>query len=252
MKKSIDNKTLLKFSLQIILKDVCIVGKKKIFNYKFLVIGAGGLGSTIIDLLVRAGVGQIGIIEYDKVNLSNIHRQTLYFSKDINKYKTEILKKRVKLINNEIKLKIFNEKAEDKNLKKILPKFDIIVDGSDNFSTKFLLNKYSLKYKKKLVIGAISKFDGHIFSFDFSKKKIPCLECFYQTIPSNEILNCEAEGILGPTANIVGALQANEVLKIILGLSGVISENILIIDLLNLKLRKVKFKKKKDCICSKN
>ena len=252
MKKSIDNKTLLKFSRQIILKDVGIVGQKKIFNSKVLVIGAGGLGSPIIDLLVRAGVGQIGVIEYDKVNLSNIHRQTLYSSKDINKYKTEILRKRVKLINNELKLKIFNEKAEDKNLKKILPKFDIIVDGSDNFSTKFLLNKYSLKYKKKLIIGAISKFDGHIFSFDFSKKKTPCLKCFYQTIPSNEILNCEAEGILGPTSNIVGALQANEVLKIILGLNGVIPENILIIDLLNLKFRKVKFKKRKDCICSKN
>ena len=159
--------------------------------------------------------------------------------------------KYLKLINNNIKLNIYNERASDRNLIKILPKFDVIVDGSDNFHTKFLLNKYSLKYKKKLVVGAISKFDGHIFCFDFKNKKIPCLECFYQSLPSDEILNCEAEGILGPTANIIGALQANEVLKMILGLNGVIKSSILIFDLLNLTLRKVNFKKRKDCSCSK-
>ena len=128
---------------------------------------------------------------------------------------------------------------------------NIIVDGTDNFPTKFLLNKYSLKYRKKLVIGAISKFDGHIFSFDFSQKKIPCLNCFYQGMPSDEILNCEAEGILGPTANVIGALQANEVLKLILGLNGIIKNNILIVDLLNLTSRKVHFKKRKNCLCKK-
>ena len=251
MKKNLDNKSLLKYSRQIILKDVGVIGQEKIINSKVLVVGAGGLGSPVIDLLARAGVGQIGVIEFDKISISNIHRQTLYTSRDINKNKSQILKRQLKLINNKIKLKIYNEKASDKNLTKVLPKFDIIVDGSDNFRTKFLLNKYSIKHKKKLVVGAISKFDGHIFCFDFKNKKIPCLECFYQSLPSDEILNCEAEGILGPTANIIGALQANEVLKMILGLNGVIKSSILIFDLLNLTLRKVNFKKRKDCSCSK-
>ena len=126
-----------------------------------------------------------------------------------------------------------------------------MVDGSDNFKTKFLLNKFSIKYKKKLVVGAISKFDGHIFSFDFNKKKIPCLKCFYQTEPSDEFLNCESEGILGSTANIVGSMQANEVLKIILGIGKNLKSNIFILDFLNLNFRKVLFKKRKNCICKK-
>ena len=251
MKNLLSKRTLNKYSRQIVLKDVGIIGQKKIFNSKILVVGAGGLGSPVIDLLVRAGVGFLGVIEDDKVDYSNLHRQTLYDYKDVGKYKTEVIKEKIKLINDKIKLKIFKERANDKNLAKIIPKFDIIVDGTDNFPTKFLLNKYSLQYRKKLVIGAISKFDGHIFSFDFSRKKIPCLNCFYQGMPSDEILNCEAEGILGPTANVIGALQANEVLKLILGLDGIIKNNILIVDLLNLTSRKVNFKRRKNCLCKK-
>ncbi len=124
------------------------------------------------------------------------------------------------------------------------------MDGSDNFKTKFLLNKYSLKYKKILIVGAISKFDGHIFSFNF-KKKTPCLKCFYQTDISDEILDCESEGILGPVAGIVGNIQASEVLKNILKLNNNLNGKILILNLLTLNFRKVKFKKNKNCICKK-
>ena len=251
MRTFLNNETLNKYSRQIILKDIGIVGQKKILNSKVLVIGAGGLGSAIIDLLVRAGIGHLGIIEHDKVHCSNLHRQTLYASKDVNKYKADIVKKKIKLVNSEIKLEIFNEKAIDKNVKKILPKFDIVIDGTDNFPTKFLLNKYSLKYKKKLIIGAISKFDGHIFCFDFSKKGIACLNCFYQGMPSDEILNCESEGILGPTANVIGSMQANEALKFILGIKNNSKNKIIIMDLLNLTLRKVNFKKRNNCTCLK-
>ena len=247
----LNNQTLSKYSRQIVLKNVGVVGQKKILNSKVLVIGAGGLGCAIIDLLTRAGIGHLGIIEHDKVQHSNLHRQTLYTSKDVNRYKTDIIKKRIKLINSKIKLEIFNEKAIDKNLNKILPKFDIIIDGSDNFPTKFLLNKYSLKYKKILIIGAISKFDGHIFCFDFSKKGIACLNCFYQGMPSDEILNCESEGILGPTANVIGSMQANEALKFILGIKNNSKNKIIIMDLLNLTLRKVNFKKRNNCTCLK-
>ena len=218
MIKKLKKDSLERYSRQIILKNIGIIGQKKIISSKVLIVGAGGLGCPIADLLTRSGIGLIGVIDFDKVSLSNIHRQTLYTSKDIGKFKVNVIKKKLNLINKEVKVKIYNKKADEENLKNIINKYDIIIDGSDNFKTKFLLNKLSLKFKKKLIVGAISKFDGHIFSFDFNKKKIPCLKCFYQTEPSDQFLNCESEGILGSTANIVGSIQANEVLKIILGI----------------------------------
>ena len=243
--------SLIRYSRQIILKNIGIVGQKKLLNSKVLIVGAGGLGCPVADLLVRSGVGLIGVIDFDKVSLPNIHRQTLYSPKDIGKYKVGVLKKKLNFVNKDVKISIYNKKANEKNLNKIIKKYDLLVDGSDNFKTKFLLNKYSLKFKKKLIVGAISKFDGHIFSFDFNSNKTPCLKCFYQSDPSNEILNCETEGILGSTANIVGAMQANEVLKVLLNIGKNLNSNILILDFLNLKFRKVLFRKRKSCICSK-
>ncbi len=249
MSRTIKKKSLIRYSRQIILKDIGIIGQKKIQNSKILIVGAGGLGCPSADLLTRAGVGLIGVIDYDKISLSNIHRQTLFNSKDVGKYKVKVLKKKLNLINKEVKINIYNLKANEKNFEKIINKYDIIVDGSDNFKTKFLLNKFSIKFKKKLIVGAISKFDGHVFTFNFNSKKTPCLKCFYQSQPSDEILNCESEGILGSTANIVGAIQANEVLKSILKIGKNLSSNILILDFLNLNFRKVLFKKRKNCIC---
>tara|TARA_B100000953_G_scaffold175770_1_gene144731 strand:- start:409 stop:1167 length:759 start_codon:yes stop_codon:yes gene_type:complete len=251
MSKTLKKNSLIRYSRQIILKSVGIIGQKKILNSKVLIVGVGGLGCPVVDLLARAGVGVIGTIDYDKVSLSNIHRQTLYTTKDVGKYKVEILKKKLNLINKEIKVNIYNQKANEKNLIKIINKYDVIVDGSDNFKTKFLLNKFSIKFKKKLIVGAISKFDGHVFTFDFGSKKTPCLKCFYQSEPSDEILNCESEGILGSTANIIGSIQANEVLKAILSIGKNLQSNILILDLLNLNFRKVLFRKRKGCICKK-
>ena len=251
MRKNLKKESLIRYSRQIILKNIGIIGQKKIINSKVLIVGAGGLGCPIADLLTRSGIGLIGVIDFDKVSLSNIHRQTLYTTKDIGKYKVKVLKKKLNLINKEVKVKIYNKKADDKNLKNIINKYDVVVDGSDNFKTKFLLNKFSLKFKKKLVVGAISKFDGHIFTFNFNKKNTPCLKCFYQTEPSDQFLNCESEGILGSTASIVGSIQANEVLKIILGIGKNLKSNIFISDFLNLNFRKVLFKKRKNCICKK-
>jgi adenylyltransferase/sulfurtransferase len=251
MSKTLKKNSLIRYSRQIILKSVGIIGQKNILNSKVLIVGVGGLGCPVVDLLARAGVGVIGTIDYDKVSLSNIHRQTLYTTKDVGKYKVEILKKKLNLINKEIKVNIYNQKANEKNLIKIINKYDVIVDGSDNFKTKFLLNKFSIKFKKKLIVGAISKFDGHVFTFDFGSKKTPCLKCFYQSEPSDEILNCESEGILGSTSNIIGSIQANEVLKAILNIGKNLESNILILDLLNLNFRKVLFRKRKGCICKK-
>ena len=251
MSKTLKKKSLIRYSRQIILKDIGIIGQKKIQNSKILIVGAGGLGCPSADLLTRAGVGLVGVIDYDKISLSNIHRQNLYNSKDIGKYKVDVVKKKIKSINPFTKIKIYKKKINNKNLKNIIKNFDIIVDGSDNFKTKFLLNKYSVKHKKILIVGAISKFDGHVFTFNFKDKKTPCLRCFYQTEPSDEILNCEAEGIMGPAAGIIGNIQANEVLKKILKIGIDLKKNILIVNLLTLNFRKVSFKKKKNCSCKK-
>tara|TARA_B100000965_G_scaffold394811_1_gene407526 strand:+ start:44 stop:802 length:759 start_codon:yes stop_codon:yes gene_type:complete len=250
MRKNLKKDSLVRYSRQIILKNIGIIGQKKIINSKVLIVGLGGLGCPVADLLARSGIGEIGIIDFDKVSLSNIHRQTLYTTKDVNKYKVDVVKKKLNLINNEVKINIYNKKANEKNLNNIINKYDVIVDGSDNFKTKFLLNKFSLKLKKILIVGAISKFDGHVFTFDFNSKKTPCLKCFYQSEPSDEILNCESEGILGSTASIVGAIQVNEILKKLLTIGKDLKSNILILDLLNLNFKKVLFKKRKKCICS--
>jgi len=249
MKNKFNKKILERYSRQIVLKDVGVIGQKAICNSKVLIVGAGGLGCPISDYLSRAGVGTIGIVDFDKISLSNIHRQSLYDSNDIGKFKVDVLKKKINLINPLIKVKSFNKKITNKNLKNILIKFDIIVDGSDNFKTKFLLNKYSIKYRKILIVGAINKFDGHVFTFDFKNKKTPCLKCFYQSEPSDEILNCQMDGIMGPVAGIIGNIQANEVLKKILKIGKDLNRYILIINLLTLNFKKVSFNKKKKCIC---
>ena len=128
--------------------------------------------------------------------------------------------------------------------------YDFIVDGSDNFETKFLINDFCIKFKKNLVVGAISKFDGHIFSYNFKNKNEPCLRCFYQEDNiSDDILNCEFEGVLGTVASVVGNIQANEILKKILNIETKLNSQILIIDLLNLNFRKIKIKKQKKCKC---
>ena len=137
MKNNLNKNHIERYSRQIVLKDVGAVGQKKILSSKVLIVGAGGLGCPIADYLSRAGVGTIGIVDFDKISLSNIHRQNLYNSKDIGKYKADVVKEKIKLINPFTKIKTYKKKATDKNLNNIIKIFDIIVDGSDNFKTKF-------------------------------------------------------------------------------------------------------------------
>jgi molybdopterin/thiamine biosynthesis adenylyltransferase len=250
MKNQLNKKIVERFSRQIILKDIGILGQKKILSSKVLIIGAGGLGSPVAEFLSRAGIGSLGIVDDDKVSLSNIHRQSLYNTSDIGKFKVKIAKDKIKKINPNTKVKIYKIRLINENFRKIINDYDYIVDGSDNFATKFLLNDFCLKFKKTLIVGAISKFDGHIFTFNFKNKKIPCLRCFFQESNiSDDLLNCESEGILGTVAGIIGTIQANEVLKKILNIGKSLDSYILILDLLNLNFRKVKIIKRKDCLC---
>ena len=250
MSKNLNKKEIEKFSRQIILKNIGAIGQQKILNSKVLIIGMGGLGCPVAEFLTRSGIGTLGIVDHDRVSLSNIHRQSLYTEKDINQSKVKIAKKKLTKINSKTKINIFNFKLNKTTIEKIIKKYEYIVDGTDNFESKFLINDFSLKHKKFLVTGAISKFDGHIFTFNFNNKKNPCIRCFYQEEKiSDEILNCEYEGILGTVAGIVGTLQANEILKKILDIGQNLNGFILIIDLLNLSFRKAKINKRKKCKC---
>ena len=250
MKSQLSKKIIERFSRQIVLKDIGVLGQKKILSSKVLIVGAGGLGSPVAEFLARAGVGSLGIVDDDKISLSNLHRQSLYNTSDIGKFKVKIAKDRIKKINTNTKVTIYKIRLNIDNFKKIISNYDYIVDGSDNFETKFLLNDFCFKFKKILVTGAISKFDGHIFTFNFKDKKNPCLRCFFQEANiTDNLLNCESEGILGTVAGIVGTIQANEVIKKILNIGTGLDGYIFILDLLHLNFRKVNLKKRKDCFC---
>jgi len=236
-----------RYSRQIILKNIGVLGQKKIIQSKVLIVGMGGLGCPVAEFLTRAGVGILGIVDSDNVDLSNIHRQSLYDIGDLKKSKVIAAKKKLKRINSKTKVVCHKIRLNNTNNHiNILKKYDYIVDGSDNFKTKFLLNDYCKNSKKFLVTGAISKFDGHIFTFDFKIKKTPCIRSFFQEKEiSDNILSCEYEGILGTVAGIVGTMLANETLKQILNVGKNLNGFVLILDLLNLNFRKVKINKSK-------
>ena len=247
MNSKLDKNQVERFSRQIVLKDIGASGQKKIIQSKVLIIGMGGLGCPVAEFLTRAGVGTLGIIDYDNVDLSNIHRQSLYNVSDIKKSKVLVAKKKLKKINSKINIICHKIRIDKNNLKKIIKEYNYIVDGSDNFETKFLINDTCKKFKKFLVTGAISKFNGHIFTFDFKDIKTPCIRSFFQEKKiSDDILNCEYEGVLGTVAGIIGTIQANEILKKILNIGENLNGYILILDLLNLNFRKVKLNKLKN------
>ena len=245
-KKQID-----RYSRQIILKKIGVVGQKKLLKSSVLIIGVGGLGSPIAIYLAALGIGKIGIVDKDNVEISNLSRQIIFTTNDVKKNKSSIAIKKLKKINPSIQLKSFNKNLTIQNINQVAKNFDLIVDGSDNFRTRFLINDYCLQNKKILVSGAISKFDGQVYTFNFSKKKSPCLRCFIPNAPSeHDIDNCEYEGVLGTLGGIIGSIQANEVAKEILGIGDTLCGYILIVDGLKLTFRKVKLNKRSDCYCN--
>ena len=240
-----------RYSRQIILKKVGVVGQKKLLQSSVLIIGAGGLGSPILVYLTGLGIGKIGVVDKDKVEISNLNRQIIFTVDDINKSKSFSAIRKLKKLNTDVKLKSYYQKITRKNINQIAKNYEIIVDGSDNFRTRFLINDYCVKNKKILVSGAISKFDGHIYTFNFSKKESPCLRCFIPKMPQEDldVNNCEFEGILGPLAGMIGTIQANEVVKEILGIGETLCGSILIVDALKLTFRKIKLNKRSNCYC---
>jgi molybdopterin-synthase adenylyltransferase len=226
-----------RFEKQIILKKISIAGQKKIKNSRILIIGMGGLGCPLLTYLASSGVCNIGIVDHDRVELSNLSRQIIFNSSDIGKFKVIQAKTKIKKIYKDIKIKTFKEKVSSKNIKKIIKNYDIICDGTDNFNTRYLINDECKKNKKILISGAISKFDGQLFKFNF-KKKGSCFRCFMPLIPEQEN-TCGSEGIFSPLAGIIGSLQANEVIKTILNFKEDLNNNLLVFNSINISLRKI-------------
>ena len=240
-----------RYSRQIILKKIGVIGQKKLLNSKVLIVGVGGLGSPIAIYLAAMGIGKIGVVDKDFIEISNISRQILFTTNDVKKNKSFIAANKLKSINPEIQIQSFNKKLTLKNIDQIAKNYSLIVDGSDNFRTRFLVNDYCLKNKKILISGAISKFDGQVYTFNFSKKNSPCLRCFIPQMPDDQdIDNCEYDGVLGSLGGIIGSIQANEVVKEVLKIGDTLCGHILIIDALKITFRKVKLNKRSDCICN--
>ena len=245
-KKQID-----RYSRQIILKKIGATGQKKLLRSSVLIVGAGGLGSPIAIYLAALGIGKIGVIDKDKVEISNLARQIIFDTNDINKKKSSVAINKIKKINPDIKVKCFNKNLTRMNINQIAKNFDLLIDGSDNFRTRFLVNDYCFKNKKILISGAISKFDGQVYTFNFNKKNSPCLRCFIPKMPNNpDVDNCEYDGVLGPLAGIIGSIQANEAVKEILKIGDTLCGYILVFNALKLNFRKVKLNKRSDCYCN--
>ena len=235
-----------RFEKQIILKKIGISGQKKIEKAKVLIIGIGGLGCPLLAYLASSGICNIGLIDHDKVETSNLNRQILFNSSDLGKYKVIQARAKIKKIYNKVKIKIFKKKITLDNIEAVIKNYDIICDGTDNFNTRYLINDYCKKNKKILISAAISQFDGQLFKFDF-KKTGPCFRCFMPEKPFREN-SCGEEGIFSPVAGIMGSYQANEVLKSILGLKENLDNSFLIFNSLKMLLRKIKIKINPKCV----
>ena len=249
----LNKKEIERYSRQIVLKKIGAGGQTKLLNSSVLIVGAGGLGSPIALYLSALGIGKIGIIDKDKIEISNLSRQVIFETRDIKKDKATTAVKKLKKINPNIELQSFNKKLTSKNINQIASKYKLIIDGSDNFKTRFLINDYCLKNKKILISGAISKFDGHVYTFNFLKEKSPCLRCFIPKMPRNgEVDNCEFDGVISTLCGLVGSIQANEAVKEIVNIGESLCGYILVIDALKLSFRKIKLDKRSDCSCNES
>jgi adenylyltransferase/sulfurtransferase len=214
-----------RYSRQLRLPEVGVAGQEKLKAAKVLVIGAGGLGSPVIFYLSAAGVGTIGVVDYDLVDVTNLQRQILYSIDDYDKPKPLAAAERVKLLNPNVTIKPHFLKLSKKNILKLFKDYDVIVDCTDNFSTRYLINDACVIADKPLVYGAVFKFEGQVTIFNY--KNGPTLRCLYPEPPHPlEVPSCAEAGVIGCIAGIIGGLQANETIKLILGVGDLLSGKI--------------------------
>lgn len=230
------------YSRHLILDEIGVIGQERLKASKVLVIGAGGLGCPILQYLTAAGVGTIGIIDNDTVDQTNLQRQILYTHTDIGKYKTEVAAKRLAKLNPFVNFVVYVEKLTNQNALNLFSCYDIIVDGSDNFPTRYLANDAAILTNKPLVFGSIFKFEGQVTVFNYQNG--PTYRCLYPNPPqANTVPNCSEIGVLGVLPGIIGSIQANEVLKIICEIGEVLSGKLFTFNVLTMEQYKLNFKK---------
>lgn len=240
-----------RFSRHIILKEVGVKGQIKIIQSKILIIGAGGLGAPIALYLAAAGVGTIGLVDGDTVDLSNLQRQVIHFTPDINKPKVISAKEKIELINPDAKVITYKERIYASNIMDIIRDYDFIIDGTDNFPAKFLINDACVMAGKPFSHGGILRFDGQAMTY------VPgstCYRCVFQSPPpKNAVPSCSQAGVLGAIAGMLGTIQAVEALKFIIGKGTLLTNRLLTFNAFNMEFRTVPLHKNDKCpICGSN
>tara|TARA_Y100000746_G_scaffold43798_1_gene33216 strand:- start:4150 stop:5310 length:1161 start_codon:yes stop_codon:yes gene_type:complete len=234
-----------RYARHLILPQVGEAGQKKIKSASVLVVGAGGLGSPVLMYLAAAGIGKIGIIDDDKVDMTNLQRQIIHSTSSIGELKTESAKRRIKQINPEIIVDIFGTRLTIENAKEIIDGYDIIVDGTDNFATRYTISDCCEILGKPWVFGSIHRFEGQVSVFNLNGS--PNYRDLFPKAPPPELApNCAEAGVLGVLPGIIGSFQANEVLKIVLEMDGTLDSELLLIDTQTMNIRKLRYNSNKE------
>ena len=235
-----------RYSRHIILPEVGGAGQQKMLEAKILLLGAGGLGSPAAYYLAAAGIGNLGIVDFDQVDLSNLQRQIIHSTERIGMLKTESAKKTIQALNPDVNVTLYNEKIDSSNIISIIKDYDYVVDGSDNFPTRYLVNDACVMENKTLIHGSIYRFEGQVTVF--KPNSGPCYRCLYPEPPPPSMSpNCQEGGVLGVLAGIIGNLQVVEVLKLILGIGEPLVGKLLIYDALKTEFRNLNLRKDASC-----
>ena len=235
-----------RYSRHIILPEVGGAGQQKMLEARVLLLGAGGLGSPAAYYLAAAGIGNIGIVDFDQVDLSNLQRQIIHSTERIGMLKTESAKKTIQALNPDVNVTLYNEKMNSSNIISFIKKYDYVVDGSDNFPTRYLVNDACVMENKTLIHGSIYRFEGQVTVF--KPNSGPCYRCLYpEPPPPGMSPNCQEGGVLGVLAGIIGNLQVVEVLKLILGIGKPLVGKLLIYDALKTEFRNLNLRKDASC-----
>lgn len=239
-----------RYSRHIILPEMGGKGQKQLLASKVLIVGAGGLGSPAALYLAAAGIGAIGIIDADAVDLSNLQRQVLYSTKDLDRLKVFSAQERMQALNPDVQVIPYPVRLGAENAREIIGEYDLVIEGSDNFTTKFLTNDACVMLGKPLVMAGLLRFDGQMFVI--LPKQGPCYRCIFRHPPPPGLIpSCQEAGVLGAVAGVLGTLQAVEGLKILLGVGAPLSGSILLFDALEGRFRAVSVRRDPDCpVCS--
>ncbi len=237
---------LLRYSRQIMLPQVDVAGQQKLSNSRVLIIGLGGLGSPVSMYLAASGVGQLELVDFDHVDVSNLQRQILHDSTNIGQAKTESAKQHLEKINPLIKITTRNEKLTGNALIEAVKHADVVVDASDNFATRFAVNKACLAAKTPLVSAAAIRMEGQISVFRCDKPDAPCYQCLYQD-SGDEDTNCTSNGVLAPMVGILGSMQALETLKLLLNIGDSLAGKLMLFDGMTMQWRTMKLPKDPGC-----